>query len=323
MNTSFAVIVIVSAVLTGTSEAGSPVAPFESDAEPKSHGRIDELVAAKLKQLGLAPANMCSDAVFLRRAYLDVSGTLPTADEARQFLEDQRPRQTPEAGRSAVGERRVRRLLDDEVVRSAAGQVGVPHQSVAQCGAGVPSLDSDLRQGEHAVRPVRPRVADRQRQQFPHAAGEFLSRGSEPRAAGHGPSRGADVHGSPARKLAPGAVVGDGGLLLADGLQAHDRVEGGDRPVRSREGRQRRPPPRRCRRLRSRMARPPSYPRARTLARPLPAGCWPPEPVVRPKHGQPRLVLAAGPRHRRPAGRHPAGQPAQQSRVARLPGANW
>ena len=91
MNRSLAVVVLVTAALAGTAEAGSPVPPFESDADPKPQGRIDELVAAKLKQLGIAPANGCSDAVFLRRAYLDVTGTLPTADEARRFLDDSDP----------------------------------------------------------------------------------------------------------------------------------------------------------------------------------------------------------------------------------------
>ena len=33
----------------------------------------------------------CSDAVFVRRAYLDVIGTLPTADEARDFMRDANP----------------------------------------------------------------------------------------------------------------------------------------------------------------------------------------------------------------------------------------
>ena len=44
-----------------------------------------------MKQLGIPPARLCSDEVFLRRAYLDVIGTLPTADEARQFLKDADP----------------------------------------------------------------------------------------------------------------------------------------------------------------------------------------------------------------------------------------
>jgi hypothetical protein len=40
---------------------------------------------------GLEPACLCSDAVFVRRVYLDVIGTLPTATEARSFILDQRP----------------------------------------------------------------------------------------------------------------------------------------------------------------------------------------------------------------------------------------
>jgi hypothetical protein len=49
---------------------------------------IDEHVNAKLKSLHLPPSPICDDATFLRRAYLDCTGTLPTADEARAFLSD-------------------------------------------------------------------------------------------------------------------------------------------------------------------------------------------------------------------------------------------
>ncbi len=37
--------------------------------------------------MGIQPVR-CSDAVFVRRAYLDVIGTLPTAQEARDFIQD-------------------------------------------------------------------------------------------------------------------------------------------------------------------------------------------------------------------------------------------
>ena len=40
-----------------------------------------------MKALGIEPA-LCSDAVFVRRAYLDVTGKLPTAEEAKAFIQD-------------------------------------------------------------------------------------------------------------------------------------------------------------------------------------------------------------------------------------------
>lgn len=51
---------------------------------------IDRLVMARLTALGVKPV-ICSDAVFVRRAFLDVIGTLPTAAEARAFIEDTKP----------------------------------------------------------------------------------------------------------------------------------------------------------------------------------------------------------------------------------------
>jgi len=75
----------------GFSASREPVAPFEIRADLTPQCRIDELVFARLDRLRIEPANLCSDAVFVRRVYLDTIGTLPTARQAREFLADRDP----------------------------------------------------------------------------------------------------------------------------------------------------------------------------------------------------------------------------------------
>jgi hypothetical protein len=80
------------AAVTTAFSADRPVNPvFETRAALAPHGKIDQLVFDRLKRLDIQPAYPCSDAVFLRRVYLDVIGTLPTAQEAAAFLQDQAP----------------------------------------------------------------------------------------------------------------------------------------------------------------------------------------------------------------------------------------
>ena len=77
----------------------------EMTALPPVKNLVDESVVNKLKLLGVPPSPVADDATFLRRVYVDISGTIPSESEVRAFLADQDP-----AKRDKV----IDRLLDSE-----------------------------------------------------------------------------------------------------------------------------------------------------------------------------------------------------------------
>lgn len=57
-------------------------------ARPPEANFIDRLAWDKLERLGIVPSELAGDPTFLRRAHLDVIGTLPSVQETREFLTD-------------------------------------------------------------------------------------------------------------------------------------------------------------------------------------------------------------------------------------------
>lgn len=74
-----------------TEPATTPENLYRGEQPARPTTTIDKLVFNKLSELKITPSKLCSDGVFLRRAYIAVLGTIPTAAEARRFLEDPDP----------------------------------------------------------------------------------------------------------------------------------------------------------------------------------------------------------------------------------------
>ena len=73
---------------------------FQSEKRRTGTGlnRIDTFVMANLRKQGIQPAVLCTDQVFVRRVYLDVTGTLPEPEEIRKFFENKSPSLRKRAG---------------------------------------------------------------------------------------------------------------------------------------------------------------------------------------------------------------------------------
>jgi len=65
--------------------------PAETYAQAERRNFIDDLVLAKLQQLHFAPAGPCTDAEFVRRAFLDAAGILPSPEDVERFVADPSP----------------------------------------------------------------------------------------------------------------------------------------------------------------------------------------------------------------------------------------
>jgi hypothetical protein len=88
----------------GAAAAATNPPPSSIDNAGVAENTLDALVRAKLKADGLRPSPPCTDEVFIRRAYLDAIGMLPTPTAVRNFTADKWPAKR-------------RRLIDDLLSR--------------------------------------------------------------------------------------------------------------------------------------------------------------------------------------------------------------
>ena len=100
--------------------------PFPNDIAPAvfdqaaQYNAIDRLVVAKLRELRIRPSGLCTDSEFIRRAFLDAAGILPTRAEVERFPRRPGTRQARAARGRAARASGVRRFLGVQVVRRAA-----------------------------------------------------------------------------------------------------------------------------------------------------------------------------------------------------------
>ncbi|WP_232105609.1 DUF1549 and DUF1553 domain-containing protein [Gimesia panareensis] len=78
----------------GQAKISTVISPYKDKvnlAEFKPNNFIDEQIKQRYAELGLEPSPLCSDEVFIRRAFMDCIGTLPTPEKVKAFLASKDP----------------------------------------------------------------------------------------------------------------------------------------------------------------------------------------------------------------------------------------
>jgi hypothetical protein len=78
----------------GQAEISMFVVPFAKNIPLsgwKNNNFVDEHAAKKFKELGIEPSPLCDDPTFIRRAFLDATGSIPTVAQTRAFIDSKEP----------------------------------------------------------------------------------------------------------------------------------------------------------------------------------------------------------------------------------------
>jgi len=314
-----------------------PDRPVPEMAGLPANNPIDKLVLAQLKELRLSPAPLAPDHVFLRRAYLEALGVLPTVDETTAFLADTDPQKRD-------------KLIDKLLARPEFAEFWAQkwsdllrNEEKALDRKGVAvflPLDRGPARGRPPAERVRPGRTRRPRQHYANPAGELLAgrARSAPagRVGGAGVPRGAGgvrplCHNHPFDRWTSDEYYGFAALFgridyrvleneKRDRLDKHEFV--GEQIVfQKRDGEVTNP-------------RTKSPARPTFLGSPTPEmgagrgpahgarrlGASPENPFLRPGAGEPHLAAPDGRGAGRSERRLPGDQPADQPGAARLAG---
>lgn len=83
----------------GQAKVSMAMQPHRTDADLSgfvTQNFVDEAVKEHWQQLGVIPAGLCTDEVFIRRAFLDSIGTLPAREKVEAFLASDKPNKREE-----------------------------------------------------------------------------------------------------------------------------------------------------------------------------------------------------------------------------------
>jgi hypothetical protein len=98
------------------------------------HNYIDALVHEKLRKLRIAPSELCDDATFLRRVYIDIVGQLPTREQYEVFVSTEDPKKRERLvdellGRKEFIELWVMKFAELLKIRSSTDNTGISYKA--------------------------------------------------------------------------------------------------------------------------------------------------------------------------------------------------